>query len=74
MQREDYSTLDLDRLLKEPVRQSVRKNTPTVIALAGGQGGVGKSILSLLIALELSKKGQETVLVNTAFGRAAHGI
>ncbi|HPN36523.1 MAG TPA: AAA family ATPase [bacterium] len=67
MQREDYSTLDLDRLLKEPVRQSVRKNTPTVIALAGGQGGVGKSILSLLIALELSKKGQETVLVNTDF-------
>ena len=59
--------MDFDRLLREPVGRSEEKKKPTVIALAGGQGGVGKSILSLLIALELGNKGQETILINTDF-------
>lgn len=67
MTSEDYSPLDFDRLLKEPVSQSAEKKKTAVIALAGGEGGVGKSVLSLLIALELSKKGHETVLVNADF-------
>jgi len=70
MQSEDYSTLDFDRLLKEPVDHGVAKKKPAVIALAGGEGGVGKSVLSLLIALELCKKGHGTVLVNTDFAVA----
>ncbi len=72
MTSEDYSTLDFDRLLKDPVSQSAEKKKPAVIALAGGEGGVGKSVLALLIALELSKKGHETVLVNADF--AAGGL
>jgi len=46
------------------------KNTPTVWAVGGGKGGVGKSVISTLIAFWLSRSGKSTVLVDMDLGGA----
>jgi len=38
--------------------------TPTVIAVGGGKGGVGKSVVSILLAQWLARMGRSTVLVD----------
>ena len=46
------------------------KKSPVIWAVGGGKGGVGKSIMSTLIALSLSKKGKKTVLIDADLGGA----
>lgn len=43
---------------------------PTIWAVGGGKGGVGKSLISILIAMELARKGQQTILVDADLGGA----
>ena len=43
---------------------------PTIWAVGGGKGGVGKSLVSILIAMELARKGQQTILVDADLGGA----
>ncbi len=46
------------------------KDTPTVWAVGGGKGGVGKSVISTLIAFWLSRSGKSTVLMDMDLGGA----
>lgn len=48
----------------------VYKNKPGIWAIGGGKGGVGKSVVSLLLALALARNGQKTVLVDADLGGA----
>jgi len=48
--------------------QSIKK--PHIWAIGGGKGGVGKSVVSILIALALARNGQKTVLVDADLGGA----
>ena len=43
---------------------------PKIWAVGGGKGGVGKSVLSTLLAFWLARKGKQTVLVDTDLGGA----
>lgn len=43
---------------------------PTIWAVGGGKGGVGKSLISILVAMELARKGQHTILVDADLGGA----
>jgi flagellar biosynthesis protein FlhG len=43
---------------------------PQVWAVGGGKGGIGKSVLSILIAVALAEKGQETVVIDGDLGGA----
>jgi len=52
-----------------PSKQRPRK-TPTIWAVGGGKGGVGKSITSSLIAYWLAQMGKRTVLVDCDLGGA----
>ncbi|MBW2266646.1 MAG: P-loop NTPase [Deltaproteobacteria bacterium] len=47
---------------------NVRK--PKLWAVGGGKGGVGKSVVSLLLAFWLARKGKQTILVDTDLGGA----
>ena len=47
-----------------------QNRVPVVWAIGGGKGGVGKSIISTLIALWLGRMGKTTVLVDTDLGGA----
>jgi flagellar biosynthesis protein FlhG len=47
-----------------------QNRAPVVWAIGGGKGGVGKSIVSALIAFWLSRMGKATVLVDTDLGGA----
>lgn len=49
---------------------SESKQPPVIWAIGGGKGGVGKSILSTLIALNLAKNAQKTILMDADFGGA----
>jgi flagellar biosynthesis protein FlhG len=44
--------------------------SPQVWAVGGGKGGIGKSVLSILIAMALTEKGQETVVIDGDLGGA----
>jgi flagellar biosynthesis protein FlhG len=46
------------------------KKSPVVWAVGGGKGGVGKSIMSTLIALSLSKMDKKTILMDVDLGGA----
>lgn len=43
---------------------------PRIWAIGGGKGGVGKSVVSILLALELARNNQKTVLVDADLGGA----
>jgi flagellar biosynthesis protein FlhG len=49
---------------------SESKQSPVIWAIGGGKGGVGKSILSTLIALNLAQNNTKTILVDADFGGA----
>lgn len=49
---------------------SYTKQRPGIWAIGGGKGGVGKSIVSMLLALALARNGQKTVLVDADLGGA----
>lgn len=43
---------------------------PRIWAIGGGKGGVGKSVVSILLAVELARNNQKTVLVDADLGGA----
>ncbi len=45
-------------------------DTPIIWAVGGGKGGVGKSIVSILLALSLARRGHSTILVDADLGAA----
>ena len=44
--------------------------SPQIWAIGGGKGGIGKSVLSILIAMALAEKGEETVVIDGDLGGA----
>ncbi len=52
------------------MKEQPKKKSPEVWAVGGGKGGVGKSIISVLLSFWLAKKNKETVLVDLDLGGA----
>jgi len=50
--------------------QNQPKKRPHIWAIGGGKGGVGKSVVSILLALGLAQNNQNTVLVDADLGAA----
>ncbi|NVM20661.1 MAG: P-loop NTPase [Desulfobacterales bacterium] len=50
--------------------EAKEKSTPKVWAVGGGKGGVGKSIISTLLALGLARMGKRTILFDADLGGA----
>src|SRR5882762_5086155 len=44
--------------------------TPRVVAIAGGKGGVGKSLVAANVGIFLATLGKRVILVDAAFGTA----
>lgn len=51
-------------------QQAEKKSFPKVWAVGGGKGGVGKSIISILLAFWLTRMDKRTILVDTDLGGA----
>ena len=47
---------------------SEETRSPQVWAVGGGKGGIGKSVLSILIAMALAEKGEDTVVIDGDLG------
>ena len=47
-----------------------KPNSPKIWAIGGGKGGVGKSLVSILMATELAKLNQRTILIDADLGGA----
>ncbi len=45
-----------------------KESTPTIWAVGGGKGGVGKSIMSSLLAFWLARLGNRTILMDLDLG------
>lgn len=45
-------------------------HSPKIWAVGGGKGGVGKSLVSILIATELARRNQKTILIDADLGGA----
>ena len=50
--------------------QQLDKKRPEIWAIGGGKGGVGKSLISILLSLELARRNQKVVLVDADLGGA----
>jgi flagellar biosynthesis protein FlhG len=48
----------------------VSRNRPEIWAIGGGKGGVGKSLVSTLLALEIARRGKRTILIDVDLGGA----
>lgn len=46
------------------------ESTPIIWAVGGGKGGVGKSVVSTILAFSLARKGKRTVLIDADLGGA----
>jgi flagellar biosynthesis protein FlhG len=44
--------------------------SPQVWAVGGGKGGIGKSVLSILISMALAESGKDTVVIDGDLGGA----
>lgn len=55
--------------METQTQQQPRKR-PHIWAIGGGKGGVGKSVVSILLALGLARNNQKTVLVDADLGAA----
>ena len=55
-------------MISQVQQKTTRK--PTIWAIGGGKGGVGKSVVSVLLAMALANRQQKTVLVDTDLGGA----
>ncbi len=62
--------LELNHHPKNMQTDQFPKHHPGIWAVGGGKGGVGKSVISLLLSLALSRCGQRTVLVDADLGGA----
>ncbi len=63
--------------MNTPANQKAKGNYPSsniglplIWAIGGGKGGVGKSIVSILLALNLARQGHSTVLIDADLGAA----
>jgi flagellar biosynthesis protein FlhG len=70
----DAPTLKLVRTVpEEPVRRPVsgaRRRARRVISVGGGKGGIGKSLISANLGIELARRGKRVVLVDVDLGGA----
>jgi flagellar biosynthesis protein FlhG len=70
----DAPTLKLVRTVpEEPVRRptsAVRRRARKVISIGGGKGGIGKSLISANLGIELARRGKRVVLVDVDLGGA----
>ncbi len=71
----DAPTLKLVRPLPEepeppPVIPARRRGTRRVISIGGGKGGIGKSLVSANLGIELARRGKRVVLVDADLGGA----
>ncbi len=63
--------MDQATKLRERVQGTVQQpNNSRVLAVTSGKGGVGKTSLSVNLAIELAKKGQKVVIFDADFGLA----
>jgi len=71
----DVPTLKLVRTVpEEPVRRPVapapRRASRRVISIGGGKGGIGKSLISANLGIELARRGRRVVLIDADLGGA----
>jgi flagellar biosynthesis protein FlhG len=71
----DVPTLKLVRPLSEepeppPVIPARRRASRRVVAIGGGKGGIGKSLVSANLGIELARRGKRVVLVDADLGGA----
>jgi flagellar biosynthesis protein FlhG len=71
----DAPTLKLVRTVPEqPVQRAVaagpRRAGRRVVSIGGGKGGIGKSLVSANLAIELARRGRRVVLVDADLGGA----
>ena len=52
------------------MKQQHKTNRPQIWAIGGGKGGVGKSFVSIMLAMALARRNQKTVLVDADLGGA----
>ncbi len=45
-------------------------HTPKIVAIGGGKGGVGKSLVSILLSIELANQGKKTIIIDADLGGA----
>lgn len=64
----DIGNLDFDKLFRNDIGvRSLKKEGAHIIAVGGGKGGVGKSMVSTMLAIVLGQMGFEVVLVDADF-------
>jgi flagellar biosynthesis protein FlhG len=70
----DAPTLKLVRTVsEEPVRRPVAsgaRRSRRVVSIGGGKGGIGKSLISANLGIELARRGKKVVLVDADLGGA----
>jgi flagellar biosynthesis protein FlhG len=70
----DVPTLKLVRTVpEEPVRRPAaapRRRARRIVSIGGGKGGIGKSVVSANLAIELARRGKRVVLVDADLGGA----
>ncbi|BDG06729.1 P-loop NTPase [Anaeromyxobacter oryzae] len=74
----DVPTLKLVRTVPEARRQPARPAAPArtvararrVVSIGGGKGGIGKSLISANLGIELARRGKRVVLVDADLGGA----
>ena len=67
--------MDQAEQLRKLVGQQIQHSGSTrVIAVTSGKGGVGKTSLSVNLAIQFSKKGKRVVIIDADFGLANVGI
>ena len=45
-------------------------HSPKILAVGGGKGGVGKSLVSILLSIELAHQNKKTIIIDTDLGGA----
>ncbi|HET7826172.1 MAG TPA: P-loop NTPase [Anaeromyxobacter sp.] len=70
----DAPTLKLVRTVpEEPVRRTTApgaRHSRRVVSVGGGKGGIGKSLISANLGIELARRGKKVVLVDADLGGA----
>ena len=56
--------------MTEKAEQNKTERKPHIWAIGGGKGGVGKSFVSILMAIQLARRNQKTVIVDADLGGA----